>query len=99
MAKLITCAAQDCEELFDKKIHNQRYHSDECCRIETNRKMMKKYYDQKDRKQGKVRICQTCGITKLSRYNESVICSSCEKEKQVKVNNEVHQMLDIVQFV
>jgi hypothetical protein len=90
---LITCARQDCEIQFIAATHNQKYCSPECCRIATNRRIMEKYYDKRDQKNGKVRYCSTgCG-TKLSRYNDSKICSGCDIKQHVSANRTVADML------
>lgn len=88
----IACANQGCEELFIPKTHNQIYHNDECCRQATNRRMMEKYYANRDRKLGKKRLCKACGVTRLSRYNESDICSSCTILSEKEKNNAVISM-------
>lgn len=89
----IQCTREGCEEWFNKKTHNQRYHNDECCRLATNARIMQKYYERRDQRQGKVRYCKDCGITKLSRYNDSLICSSCSAKKELNANNAVLEML------
>ena len=38
------CANKECAINFDAKTHNQKYCSDECCRIATNKRIMEKYY-------------------------------------------------------
>jgi len=72
------CFNSECAKDFTPKTHNQKYCSDECCRIATNRRIMEKYYEKKAIKNGAPRICKTCK-TKLSRYNQNDICSTCEK--------------------
>lgn len=89
----ITCTREGCDERFVKKTHNQRYCCDECCRLQTNKRIMEKYYARRDQRQGKVRFCQDCGITKLSRYNDSLVCSGCSEKKQINANNAVLEML------
>lgn len=73
------CAFVDCQKEFDPRTHNQRFHSDECCRVATNRRIMERYYEKKARKSGGERTCKTC-TTKLSRYNESEYCTVCEQK-------------------
>lgn len=72
------CSNKECAKEFEAKTHNQKYCTDECCRIATNRRIMEKYYEKKAIKNGAHRICKNCK-TKLSRYNQSNICSTCEK--------------------
>jgi hypothetical protein len=76
------CSNKDCGIEFDAKTHNQKYHSDECCRIATNKRIMEKYYEKKAIKNGAFRGCKKCN-SKLSRYNKDEICSSCEKRINV----------------
>lgn len=90
---MITCARKDCLIKFDPNTHNQKYCSAECCRVATNQRIMEKYYDKRDQKNGKVRFCAfDCG-TKLSRYNDNKICSGCEIKQHVSANRNVADML------
>ena len=89
----IQCTREGCDEWFTKKTHNQRYHNDECCRLATNARIMQKYYERRDQRQGKVRYCKECKTTKLSRYNDSLVCSSCSAKKELNANNAVLSML------
>jgi len=41
------CANKECAKDFEPKTHNQKYCTDECCRIATNRRIMEKYYEKK----------------------------------------------------
>ncbi len=87
------CANKDCSIEFDPKTHNQKYHSDDCCRIATNRKIMEKYYEKKSIRQGKIRLCKKCN-SKLSRYNQSNVCSKCEKASTVKNRKSVMDIIN-----
>lgn len=86
------CARNGCEEKFTKKTHNQKYCSDECCRLATNERIMEKYYLRRDRRQGKTRYCNICEVTRLNRYNDSQICSSCKSKKEIAKNEAVANM-------
>ena len=72
------CLNKECNKDFNPKTHNQKYCTDECCRIATNKRIMEKYYEKKTIKNGAVRSCKHCK-TKLSRYNQNDICATCEK--------------------
>ena len=72
------CSNKECAKEFEAKTHNQKYCTDECCRIATNRRIMEKYYEKKAIKNGAPRTCKNCK-TKLSRYNQADVCSTCEK--------------------
>lgn len=89
------CSNVECSKEFDPKTHNQKYCTDECCRIATNRKIMEKYYEKKKIRSGKLRICKKCD-TRLSRYNETNLCSKCEKNKKIQENDKkkILEMLD-----
>lgn len=76
-----TCARAECGNTAYKTTHNQKYCSNECCRIETNRKIMEKYHERAAIKRGKKRPCKSCG-SPLSRYNEGKICGACEVRKR-----------------
>lgn len=93
---MITCARKGCEETTERKTHNQKYCSDECCRLATNQRIMEKYYQRRDQRLGKVRYCSECTTTKLSRYNDTLVCSSCEYTKKVSLNKSVVGLLDNV---
>jgi len=71
------CANPDCPNKFDQVKHNQKYCTPECCKIVTNAALMRDYYNKKARLAGKPRVCTECNTTKLSRYNETEICSEC----------------------
>jgi hypothetical protein len=73
------CFNKDCRKEFNGKTHNQKYCSDECCRVATNKRIMEKYYEKKAIKSGAFRPCKICKA-KLSRYNDSEICLSCDKK-------------------
>ena len=82
------CIRDRCDNEFEPKTHNQKYCSDECCRIATNEKLKEAYYEKKARLAGAKRICKSKGCNViLSRYNESNICDKCvssEREKERK---------------
>lgn len=87
------CANKECAKEFNSKTHNQKYCSDDCCRIATNRRIMEKYYEKKAIKNGAYRSCKKCGI-KLSRYNQSNKCSICEKTIGIKNKNQLLEMIN-----
>lgn len=72
------CANTECGKEFTAKTHNQKYCTDECCRVATNKRIMDKYYERKAIRNGAIRPCKKCKA-QLSRYNKSNICSVCEK--------------------
>lgn len=76
------CFNKECAIDFEPKTHNQKYCSDECCRLATNKRIMEKYYEKKAIKNGMLRKCK-CGNI-LSRYNDSASCSICEKNSGLK---------------
>lgn len=87
------CANQDCGVEFEAKTHNQKYHSDECCRIATNKKIMEKYYEKKAIRSGSSRLCKNCNA-QLSRYNDQKVCSMCQKNSNTKNKSKIIEMLD-----
>lgn len=91
------CAYEECKKKFQPKTHNQKYCSDECCRTATNLKIKEKYYKNRDRLRGKIRHCsiKNCN-TKLSRYNESDICTACDSKK---ISKERQELLDVLKNV
>lgn len=87
------CANKECAKEFDPKTHNQKYCTDECCRIATNKRIMEKYYEKKAIRGGALRKCKKCK-TKLSRYNESNICTTCNKKINISQKNKLLDMID-----
>ena len=91
------CAYELCGVEFEPNTHNQIYHTDECCKLATNARIMRKYYETKSRKKGAVRVCATPGCsTRLSRYNPEKICAKCVAEQKA---DEKKRMLDILKEV
>lgn len=89
------CAYENCEGVkeFTPKTHNQKYCSDECCRIATNEKLKQAYYEKKARLAGKKRICQSKGCeVVLDRYNAGNICSRCIGEERERERLELIEM-------
>ena len=89
------CANKEClnGKEFTPKTHNQKYCCDECCRVATNKKIMDKYYEKKSIRSGAKRECVQCKA-RLSRYNQSNICSRCEKNSAVKNKSTILRMLN-----
>lgn len=85
------CAFEDCGCNFKSKTHNQKYCCDEHLKEATNRRTMARYYQNKARKQGAVRLCQ-CG-TVLSRYNVLSLCSKCETKIEAESKAKLLRML------
>ena len=73
---VVICANESCSKTFFKKVHNAMYCSPECRRVITNQKVLDKYYEKKDKKAQRGRICRLCP-TILSRYNEDDFCGPC----------------------
>ncbi len=73
------CENEDCLTLFSPKVHNSIYCSAECRKVVTNKKVLEKYHEKKDKKKNKNRICKTPSCrTVLSSYNEESICGACQ---------------------
>lgn len=87
------CINSECQKDFDAKTHNQKYCSDECCRITTNKRIMQKYYEKKAIKKGALRNCKKCKSV-LSRYNSENICSSCQKINYKKTKTLISEIID-----
>lgn len=90
-----TCAAENCENEFDKRTHNQIYCSTECCHVETNKKMKAAYHERVAIQRGKPRYCSQCEITKLSRYNTGKICGSCENANKQNNSDFLNRLVSI----
>ena len=91
------CLYSECGKEFTPKTHNQKYCSDECCRIATNEKLKKQYYEKKARLAGQKRICKSNGCSViLSRYNDNDICDKCA---QTVKNLERKKIIEMVRNV
>lgn len=86
------CSNSDCKKEFDPKTHNQKYCTDDCCRVATNKRIMEKYYERKAIRGGASRPCKKCKA-QLSRYNKSNICSSCEKKNSLQNKTSILGMI------
>lgn len=89
------CGNSECAIDFEAKTHNQKYCSDECCRVATNRRIMEKYYEKKAIRGGAVRKCK-CG-NMLSRYNQNTVCSICEKNSGIKNKSRLMEILNEIE--
>ena len=78
------CGFVTCHQEFQPEIHNAKYCSKECRRQATNRKVLDRYYERKEKRNTK-RICEIRGCkTILSRYNEEDICEACKRERLIQ---------------
>ena len=78
------CSNEDCKKEFIAKVYNATYCSVECRRVVTNKKLLEKYYQNKDN-MSKKRVCKTSKCsTVLSRYNKEDICEQCKGERFIK---------------
>ena len=70
-----------CGELFTKRRPNMVYCKKECCNAATNKKLIEKYHQDKQRKNTKNRKCSLCSKP-LSRYNYDETCHACQAKEQ-----------------
>lgn len=90
------CGYSECHVEFQPRTHNQRYCTDEHCRLATNARIMQNYYKRKERRAGKERMCANgCG-TKLSRYNDNDVCSACTAKRTSDVRSSLLDMVNSV---
>ena len=54
---------------------------------------MERYYERRAIKLGSIRHCQICK-TKLSRYNYTTLCVTCDKNDEDKQRKELLEMLN-----
>lgn len=92
------CARPECGKVGIKTTHNQKYCTNECCRIETNRKIMEKYHERAAIKRGAKRPCNSCGLP-LSRYNPNKYCGSCETKRREKNLGEAATLVSSVTWL
>lgn len=98
IGQVVNCARKECGKEFGKTTHNMKYCSNECCRIETNRKIMEKYHERAAIRRGKKRLCASCQ-TPLSRYNENSVCGSCEVTKRAEHSGEAARLVSSVTWL
>jgi hypothetical protein len=89
----MVCLNSECGQVFSAKTHNQKYCSDECCRVSTNKRIMEKYYEKKAIKNGAPRKCKGCSGL-LSRYNDQPYCARCTKSKDSKFKKDLMGIID-----
>lgn len=95
IGEVLKCAREECSAAFTKATHNQKYCSNDCCRIETNRKIMEKYHERAAIRRGKKRLCDECE-TPLSRYNTDSICGACQTGKRKEDTGKAFDMVNSV---
>jgi hypothetical protein len=79
------CANSECLKVYEPNVHNSIYCNIECRKIVTNKNVLNRYYEKKERKADKTRICKTKSCqTILSSYNEENICEACKTERLIK---------------
>lgn len=88
------CASETCSNEFMPGSHNQIYCSPVCCREQTNRGNLKRYYEKKHRQQ-EAKFCSMCN-SPLSRYNQAMICSACSDDRKNKVDAVIQLLKDRV---
>ena len=89
------CSNKGCTNKFKPKTHNQKYCSDECCKIATNLKIKEKYYYKKARASGKEFICANRGCKQiLSRFTVDKICEGCKMKEKSKEKQTLLDMLN-----
>jgi hypothetical protein len=90
------CGNSDCAKEFEAKTHNQKYCSDECCRVATNKRIMEKYYEKKAIRKGKIiKKCKKCK-SPLSKYQNEDVCASCIKMRNKQNRDQLLRMIDEV---
>ena len=77
------CVRKECSKKFEPHVHNMKFCSKECCRIVTNEKLLKRYYERKKPIRGE-RVCafKQCQ-TILSKYNKDDYCYNCKEKNNI----------------
>ncbi len=75
------CASDECGNVFTPKTFNQKFCCSECTQKQTNKVLLARYHEKRNKKKIKGRVCKTrkC-ITILSSYNEDDICELCKRK-------------------
>jgi hypothetical protein len=84
-----------CGNHFQSRKKNQKYCDNICCRGATNKRIMQRYYENKARLAGIIRICQNCS-KELSRYNSNNICGACEISTKDHNSIKIKEMLGVI---
>jgi len=83
----------NCEEIFIPHRHNMLYCNPACCKIATNKKVIRRYHEKKQKKNSSIRHCSEC-LTVLSKYNGNDRCYVCmrrvEEEKRKRILRELN---------
>jgi hypothetical protein len=99
MAEVRYCALPECGVPFEPKSYNAKYHHIDCQKIATNRRLMEKYYENKERRSGKRRICTIPGCqTILSRYNDDEVCERCKAQQVAASKGNLLDILNHIDF-
>lgn len=78
------CANPDCEASFEPQVHNAIYCSTVCRKVITNKNVLDRYYEKKERRSNKTRVCKNKGCaTILSIYNDENICEACKTNRLI----------------
>ena len=89
------CAYAECNNEFEPKTHNQKYCSDECCKIATNLKIKEKYYYKKARSAGVKFKCASRGCNQiLSKFTDDLICENCKAKQKTKERKDILDILN-----
>lgn len=79
------CANEECMKEFEPQVHNAIYCSIDCRKVVTNKNVLDRYYEKKERKANKKRICKNKNCTTiLSTYNNEDICELCKTERLIQ---------------
>lgn len=82
------CASVSCGKKFVPRTANQKYCDSDCQRVQTNKNVLARYHENKNRKSKKGERCKTPScITLLSSYNHDDYCELCKRkefEKKLK---------------
>ena len=92
---MMICAFEECQNEFEPKTHNQKYCSDECCKIATNVKIKEKYQSTKARRAGVKFKCKNRGCNQiLNRYSSNDECEGCKAKRVATDRNLILEMLN-----
>ena len=78
------CANPECHSLFEPQVHNAIYCSTDCRKVITNKNVLDRYYEKKERRANKKRVCSNTDCnTILSMYNDENICEACKTNRLI----------------
>lgn len=86
------CANPQCGIEYTPGTFNHKFCTPDCRKVVTNARLMERYYENRDRRRGKLRLCRLCDQP-LSRYNETKECQACTAKKNTDARERLLELI------